>query len=231
MISPTRDTAVLRESTDHLLAAAGKLDDAAVTEPSSLPRWTRGHVLSHLARNADALVNVLQGRPMYADEEARDADIETGADRPLTVQLDDIRTSAARLDRVMAALTDEQWQHTVELRNGVTDLAAGIPFRRQIEVELHHLDLGIGRTTDDLPDTFTDRGLEYLARRCSGHPEVPAIELRAEDGRNWRTGREGNGAPLLVVGTPTALIGWLTGRTTGSGLTAAGGSLPPLPPL
>lgn len=231
MTSPTHDTAVLRESTDCLLAAVGKLDAAAVTEPSSLPGWTRGHVLTHLARNAEALVNVLQGRPMYANGQARDADIASGADRALAAQLDDVRGSAARLDQVMAALTDEQWRRTVELRNGVTDLAAAIPFRRQVEVELHHIDLGIGRTTDDLPGAFTDRALEYLTTRYAGRPEVPPIELRAGDGRSWRTGREGNGAPQVVAGTPTALVGWLSGRTTGSGLTADGASPPPLPPL
>ncbi|UGY94981.1 maleylpyruvate isomerase family mycothiol-dependent enzyme [Streptomyces gobiensis] len=233
-----RTTPPVRESTDRLLAAAGKLDaaegaaeTAAVTEPSLLPGWTRGHVLTHLARNADALVNVLQGRPMYASAEARDADIESGADRPLAVQLDDIRTSAARLDRAMAALTGDQWQRTVELRNGVTDLAASIPFRRQIEVELHHVDLGIGYTVDDLPGGFVDRELANMARRFSGHPDVPAVELRAEDGRSWHTGRQEEGAPLVIVGSPTALAGWLTGRTTGGGLSVSGESLPALPPL
>ncbi|MEV0474381.1 maleylpyruvate isomerase N-terminal domain-containing protein, partial [Streptomyces prunicolor] len=31
--------------------------NASVAEPSRLPGWSRGHVLAHLARNADALVN------------------------------------------------------------------------------------------------------------------------------------------------------------------------------
>jgi Mycothiol maleylpyruvate isomerase N-terminal domain len=35
------------------------LDDARLREPSRLAGWSRGHVLSHLARNADALVNLL----------------------------------------------------------------------------------------------------------------------------------------------------------------------------
>ena len=40
-------------------SAAGGLDPAQLAGPSRLPGWTRGHVLSHLARNADALVNLL----------------------------------------------------------------------------------------------------------------------------------------------------------------------------
>ena len=39
--------------------AAAELDPGQVAGPSRLPGWSRGHVLSHLARNADALVNLL----------------------------------------------------------------------------------------------------------------------------------------------------------------------------
>ncbi|HEX5567040.1 MAG TPA: maleylpyruvate isomerase family mycothiol-dependent enzyme [Streptomyces sp.] len=233
MTTPAADVAALRDSTGRLLAAAEALDDTSVAQPSLLPGWTRGHVLAHLARNADALVNVLAGRPMYAGAGAREADIERDAARPLAVHLEDLRTSAARLDRAMAGLTDEQWRTTVELRNGVTDLAASVPFRRQIEVELHHVDLGIGYTLHDLPGAFTDRELENKARRFLGHPDVPPVELRAEDGRAWRTGRteEDGETPIVVVGTPTALVGWLTGRTTGSGLSSSREVLPALPPF
>ncbi|WP_241780552.1 maleylpyruvate isomerase family mycothiol-dependent enzyme, partial [Streptomyces wadayamensis] len=82
MTDPVRDLTRLDEATARLLTVAGTLDDAALAEPSRLPGWTRGHVLSHLARNADALLNVVAGRPMYASAEARDADIEAGATLP-----------------------------------------------------------------------------------------------------------------------------------------------------
>jgi DNA-binding CsgD family transcriptional regulator len=42
-----------------LVAAAGRMTDAEAREPSLLPGWTRGHVLTHVARNADALTNLL----------------------------------------------------------------------------------------------------------------------------------------------------------------------------
>ncbi|MCT2593880.1 maleylpyruvate isomerase family mycothiol-dependent enzyme [Streptomyces sp. N2-109] len=226
----TADAAVVREATDRLLAATEALEPDAVTEPSQLPGWTRGHVLAHLARNADALINVLSGRPMYAGAEIRDADIERDAHRPLAEQLADVRTASDQLDALFAAQDDEGWQRTVELRNGVKDLASGIPFRRLIEVELHHVDLGIGYTIEDLSAEFTDRETANMAKRFTGHPDVrEAIELRAEDGRSWRTGAA-TGDPLVIVGTPAALTGWLTGRTTGSGLSAAA-PLPVLPVL
>jgi maleylpyruvate isomerase len=230
MTNAALDTAAVRDATDRLLTAVSALDETAVAEPSRLPGWSRGHVLAHVARNADALVNVLQGRPMYTSAESRDADIEAGAPRPLAAQLDDLRSSAARLDELFTAQSETDWQRTVELRNGVKDAVANLPFRRWIEVDLHHVDLGIGYRLEDLSGTFVDRELTNMAKRFSGHADVPqSVELRAEDGRTWHTGSSG-GEHVVVVGTPVALVGWLTGRTTGSGLSSAA-PLPTLPKL
>ncbi|MGW0547365.1 maleylpyruvate isomerase family mycothiol-dependent enzyme [Streptomyces altiplanensis] len=223
-----RDLVSVREATDRLLAATGKLDNAAVAQPSRLPGWTRGHVLAHVARNADALVNVLEGRPMYADALVRDADIEQGAPRPLAAQLEDVRDSAARFQETAAAPAD--WSRTVALRNGVTDAASRIPFRRLVEVELHHVDLGVGYELEDLPEDFTEREIAFLAERFAGHPGVPAIALSATGGRQWRTGGT-EGDPVTVTGTAPDLLGWLAGRRDGAALDVAGAPLPALPPL
>ncbi|WP_200423305.1 maleylpyruvate isomerase family mycothiol-dependent enzyme [Streptomyces sp. Y2F8-2] len=223
-----RDLASVRDATGRLLTAAAKLDNAAVAEPSRLPGWSRGHVLAHLARNADALVNVLQGRPMYASAESRDADIERDARRPLDVQLADLRESEARFQEAGAAPAD--WSRTVELRNGVTDKAARVPFRRWVEVELHHVDLGIGYELEDLPAEFVEREIDFLAERFTGHSGVPPT--RVTDGtRAWSTGREAAEPEVIVRGPAPDLLGWLSGRHDGASLTSEGGPLPTLPPL
>ncbi|MFE1248162.1 maleylpyruvate isomerase family mycothiol-dependent enzyme [Streptomyces sp. NPDC058735] len=229
MIDHAHDLASVHDATERLLTAVGRLDDAAVTEPSRLPGWSRGHVLAHLARNADALLNVLQERPMYVSAEARDADIERDAPRPLDAQLADLRESAARFQEAGDAPAD--WSRTVELRNGVTDSASRVPFRRWVEVELHHVDLGIGYELEDLPAEFTEREIDFLAGRFAGHPGVP--HTRVSDGtRAWSTGREaGDGPEVTVTGAPADLLGWLAGRRDGSALSVAGGPLPSLPPL
>ncbi|MFG3493515.1 maleylpyruvate isomerase family mycothiol-dependent enzyme [Streptomyces sp. NPDC047928] len=229
MINHVHDLASLREATDRLLTAASALDDAAVRAPSRLPGWTRGHVLAHLARNADALVNVFEGRPMYASAETRDSDIARDADRPLETQLADVRDTAARFQAVADVPAD--WNRVVALRNGVTDRAARVPFRRLVEVELHHVDLDIGYELEDLPKEFTEREIDFLAERFAGHPEVPSTGLATDGGRTWTTGGGGAGGPVAVRGPAPDLLGWLAGRRDGSALTVSGGPLPALPPL
>ncbi|GHC64357.1 maleylpyruvate isomerase family mycothiol-dependent enzyme [Streptomyces flavofungini] len=236
-----RDLASVRDATDRLLAAAAALNNVSTAEPSRLPGWTRGHVLAHVARNADALVNVLAGRPMYVSGDARDADIERDAPRPLDVQLADLRASAARFQEEGAAPAD--WSRTVELRNGVKDSAANVPFRRWIEVELHHVDLGVGYELEDLSAEFTQREIDFLAHRFRNHPALPALAIRQDDGRVLATGavddvtleqgREGyeRTVDVTVSGRQADLLGWLAGRRDGAALTADGGSLPALPPL
>ncbi|MCB5182852.1 maleylpyruvate isomerase family mycothiol-dependent enzyme [Streptomyces antimicrobicus] len=229
MTDHVHDLHSVREATDRLLSAVAKLDNGALAEESRLPGWSRGHVLAHLSRNADALVNVFEGRPMYASAEAREADIARDAGRPLEEQLEDLRNSAEAF--LATTRVPQDWSRTVELRNGVTDLASNVPFRRLVEVELHHVDLGIGYELADLPAEFTGREIDFLADRWSGRPEVPPTELVAEDGRTWRTGSAGDVA-VTVRGTAAQLLAWLAGRADkGASLTTSGGPLPALPPL
>jgi maleylpyruvate isomerase len=228
MMDHAHDLASVRDATERLLTAVGKLDDSAVTEPSRLPGWTRGHVLAHLARNADALVNVLEGRPMYVSGEARDADIERDAARPLDAHLADLRESAARFQETGAVPAD--WSRTVTLRNGVTDSARRVPFRRWVEVELHHVDLAAGYELEDLPAQFAEREIGFLAERFTGHPDVPPTRL-ADGTRAWSTGREADAPAVTVTGSQADLLGWLAGRRDGSALSVTGGPLPALPPL
>ncbi|MEU4276452.1 maleylpyruvate isomerase family mycothiol-dependent enzyme [Streptomyces tanashiensis] len=227
MIDHELDLASVREATDRLIADVASWDNASAAEPSRLPGWTRGHVLAHVARNADALVNVLQGLPMYADAATRDADIERDSARPLDVHLADLRESADRFQAVGAEPAD--WNRTVELRNGVVDSASRIPFRRWVEVALHHVDLGVGYELEDLPEEFVQREIDFLTERFKGLESVPATVLWAADGRGWTTG--GTSGGVAVMGPATEMLGWLAGRRDGSALTTKGGPLPELPPL
>ncbi|MFE9217921.1 maleylpyruvate isomerase family mycothiol-dependent enzyme [Streptomyces lavendulae] len=230
MTDHVHDLRSVREATDRLLNAVAKLDNAALAEESHLPGWTRGHILAHLARNADALVNVFEGRPMYESGAARDADIERDAGRSLEEHLTDLRDSGARFLATTEPAQD--WSRTVELRNGVTDLASNVPFRRLVEVELHHVDLNIGYELTDLSEEFTDREIAFLADRWSGRPDAPPVTLEGGPGQVWHTGGT-EGTPVTLSGPTAELLGWLAGRgLQGAHLAVeAGDGLPELPPL
>ena len=93
----------------NLTRVLDDLSDAESRRPSRLPGWSRGHVVTHLARNADGLRRMLEGAiagtvtAMYEGGAAsRAADIEAGADRPASVLRDDAISAAAAVDVVWA---------------------------------------------------------------------------------------------------------------------------------
>ncbi|WP_329179928.1 maleylpyruvate isomerase family mycothiol-dependent enzyme [Streptomyces sp. NBC_01477] len=236
---PDRDAAELAEATEQLLAAAAGLSAQDLAGASLLPGWTRGHVLAHLARNADALVNLLawartgEETPMYADAATRDRDIEAGAGRPPAEQLDDLRDSAGRLAAALAALPPAAWASQVAMRSGRVIAAAEIPWLRLTEVRLHHVDLDAGHTADDLPAAFADRELAWVVDRLAAHEGVAPVRLRdTGSGTSWDLGAAAE-PELTVSGPARALLAWVSGRGKGDGLdvSPAGHPLPVLPPL
>src|SRR5436190_12582163 len=127
-------------ATDRLLATAAALSDARAREPSLLPGWSRGHVLTHVARNADGLANLLTWAhtgvvtPQYANREQRDTEINAGARRDWDALIADIRESAERFARVAEQLSPAEWAVHLETAPGQRTEVALIPWRRLREV-------------------------------------------------------------------------------------------------
>jgi maleylpyruvate isomerase len=222
----------LRRADDRLHVTIAALDPALLSGPSLLPGWTRGHVLSHLARNADAMTNLLTWArtgvptPAYPSPEARAAGIEAGAARPRDEQLADIRAAGDRFAAAVAEMPAEAWSVVFDERNGV---AAKVVWRRLKEVEIHHVDLGAGYGTADWPESFTRRLLrELVTDRPRSDGTDPCLDVHAED--TAQKLRLGDGVPGITVSGPAhALAGWLSGRGTGSELTVSPpGPLPTL---
>lgn len=85
---PERASQLCREAQSRLVRRVAQLTDECVRAPSLLPNWTVGHVLTHLARNADAHARRLSGAlrgldvPKYeSGQEQRRREIEDGATR------------------------------------------------------------------------------------------------------------------------------------------------------
>ena len=169
--------AEITAATRALQATADRLDDDRVRAPSLLPGWTRGHVLTHLARNADGGTRLLTWARTgvetreYPSLEARAAEIEEGADRPARVLAEDVRQSARRFADAFALMPDEAWGRVVQWTAGARHPAARAADARLTEVLVHHVDLDAGFTPADWPATFTTR---MLASVTPPAPTSPA---------------------------------------------------------
>jgi len=229
----------LAAATDRVLVTAAALSDAQAREPSLLPGWSRGHVLTHIARNADGLRNLLiwartgTETPMYASADSRSADIEAGAGRPGAALSADVRESAAAFTTEAASMPGDAWTAQVRALNGPPFPALGVLERRLSEVEIHHVDLAAGYVPADWPDEFLLEALPRVAESFAGRDDVPSCVLWAGNTKGrFRIGPDRAGPPPLAIrGQPADLLAWLLGRGDGGALTlAAGGTLPELPP-
>lgn len=218
----------------RLIAAVAELDDAAVRAPSALPGWTRGHVITHVARSADSMTNLLiwartgVETPQYADAAAREAGIAEGAPRGAAEQLADLRAASDRFITTARELPDDAWTVTVRSFNGYDHSAWFTLVRRWFEVAIHHVDLGIGYSTTDWPDAFVGHVLAYTADRWTELNKAPVAVLRDTAGeREWRFPAADPAA--CVAGPGPLLAAWVVGRSPGTGLTCTSGPVPSPP--
>jgi maleylpyruvate isomerase len=133
-----------------LLANLDDLRDDVARRPSRLPGWTVGHLLTHIARNADSVVWRLEGaaagevRDQYPGGlEQRTRDIEAGAGRPATELVRDVRRTADAVARVMAGLPVAAWDAPSRTSKGVVESSRDAVLSRWREVVVHHGDLGL----------------------------------------------------------------------------------------
>ncbi|MFI6129249.1 maleylpyruvate isomerase family mycothiol-dependent enzyme [Micromonospora sp. NPDC051141] len=227
-------TGELAEANERLLRTVTALAAADVAAPSLLPGWTRAHVLTHLARNADGFVNLLTAArtgadiPMYASVEARNADIEAGAGRGPADLLDDLRRSGQRFDVAVAEMPPGAWGATVQTRRGPWP-AALLVWARLREIEVHHVDLAAGYRPADWPEAFAQRLLHEVATGLADDPAAPAMLLRPDGPARDLVVGDPEGAPT-ITGPAPELAAWLTGRGTGELLTVDPDGPLPNPP-
>lgn len=221
MVISTREVALAQ---DALVAAVADLDAHALREPSRCAGWTRGHVLAHVARNAEGIANLatwaLTGEvtPMYAAGR-RDPDIEEGATRSLSeVRADLVATN----DHVLAVLGELEGavatdptvaEHEVRLgdpEHGPVVPARRLPFVRLQEVVVHHHDLDVGLHAHDWPVEYVEAGLPWVWRRMARQlDDPPTLVARGPEGS---TRLASEGSSVEVTGASAELLAWLLGR-------------------
>jgi maleylpyruvate isomerase len=157
-----------------LLADLTGLSDAVARGPSRLPGWSIGHVLTHLARNADSVVWRLEGaalgelRDQYPGGlEQRTGAIEAGAGRPAAELVLDVHRSSDAVERVMADLPTTAWDAPSRTSKGVVESSRDAALSRWREVVVHHGDLGLAAVPfpPALVDAWLPRELPRLAER------------------------------------------------------------------
>jgi maleylpyruvate isomerase len=223
-------------ATERLIRTARTFDQDAVRGPSLCAGWTRAHVLSHVARNADGLANLLRWAttgvktPMYVSAEARAADIDTGAEQGPAEIVDDLTSAAERFSAAVTAVPDEAWERQV--RMGPAAAGRTIPARRVLwerlkELELHHVDLDADYAPEHWAPWFVDRALAETVRRFARRDDVPDLTLVVGGVME----RFGSGGDVTITGAASSMLGWLTGRSAGDSLSVEPPvPLPALPP-
>lgn len=196
----------------RLIADLATLTDEQAARPSLLPGWSIGHVLTHIARNADSHVPMLEAAnrgdtvaqyPGGIDQ--RNADIEAGAGRPAAALIADVVASNARLEAAWAAMTTDGWTGQGLSPFGPVAVE-DLPFRRWRETVVHQCDLGLSYTWRDWPADYVRLELARMTMLWASRRPMGLTTLPAE-------------AMVLTDHERTA---WLIGRTSVEGLAAAG---------
>ena len=209
---PDGELAGVVRAHERAAAVVAGLDQAAARGPSLLPGWSVGHVVTHIARNADGLRNIVEGAaagevwPMYpGGMDQRTADIEAGAARPPAALAADVLAAGAALEAAWAGLGDDVWATGRGTGPAGERPVRDLPFVRWREVEIHLVDLGLpAYGVDDWDAGYV---VLELARQEAGYRARHGVaELPA-------------GARALA---PARRVAWLVGRLAVPGLGDAG---------
>jgi len=227
----------ISEATDRLIGSASALTDDQCREPSLLPDWSRAHVLTHLARNADGLSNLLTWAatgvetPQYPSMEDRDARIEEGSGRPAAEIVADLSRSSKSFISQARELPAEAWLAEVRTIRGPAHPGWYTLNRRLTEIEVHHVDLAAGYAPADWPEWFVTDMLYEVISQLAVKPDSPtAVLTDASTGRQFLLPPDAI-ADLAITGPGHVLLAWLLGRDSGDILSAdPDGPLPAIPP-
>ena len=219
---------LLDVETDRLLTTCTRLTDPH--RATLCEGWDVAHLLTHVARNADALCNLVewaidgQERQAYASDEARDAAIEEGARRPLEEIHADVRDTAFRFHELARELTGPAGEAEVRTRTGNTVKGHQVIAMRTLEVVFHHVDLETDYTFDQADPAWVARTLRRGVKQWEATGGAPGLTLVPEALEPLQLG---GGGPE-VSGTPGQLLLWLA-RGRADGL-STGTELPAPPP-
>lgn len=206
----------------RLEALVDRVDDDVAARPSLLPGWTVGHLLTHLARNADALAGMTRaaragevGAQYPGGAPQRIADIDAGHARSAAELRVDVVESLHRLERAWADTAPEVWATGLGTVLSGPKTIAEMVFRRWREVEVHGVDLALtdleGPDWEGLAPAYLSTEWEWTLADVAARLEPDRAVVLVPGDRPSRAFGSG-GEPVLVRASPGRILGWLLGR-------------------
>ncbi|WP_327634824.1 maleylpyruvate isomerase N-terminal domain-containing protein [Kribbella sp. NBC_00482] len=171
-----------RASHMSLLADLAPLADDDFRTPSLLPRYSRGHVVTHLANKARAHVHIFGGpaageiRQVHPDGYNPDLAADRGVNRSAAELRSDLTQSFELLEGTWDAFDDTLWDRQGIMAAGRRTMAEIVAHHLR-NVEVHHVDLDVGHRPSDWPSILVDGELPKRLRSLpdrAGHAEILA---------------------------------------------------------
>jgi len=195
-----------------VVAALRDLSDDQVRRPSVLPGWTVGHVATHIARNAEGHMRMLEAArrgevgAMYpGGQEQRTNDIQAGSGRTAQELAADVSATAGAIEAVWAGMPGGAWSGRGDMVGGEV-VMRDLPFIRWREVAVHHSDLDLGYTWADWDPEYVRLELARLTMQWASRKPMGMTAL----------------PPEALAVTPHQRVAWLLGRADIEGLAPAG---------
>ena len=220
----TSDINVMERETAMAMATISSLDDGELRKPTLCEGWTRGHLIGHLVRGADAMTSLATWAVTGRETPEADADLEVRADSSAAELTAALKEADARLLEVVRALRNGVQMETLPTTSGGEITAFSLPSRRTTEVIVHHNDLD---TTGDLHAAPRRSRRRQLGN--SGE-QAPGLSRRPRAcGSSPARARNGSSATAGTGSRPTAPAAFLARGQVDDGLRYEG-ELPSLPP-
>lgn len=167
--NPDSDVEGCTRAHARLRRVVARMSDPDMRLPSNLAGWSVGHVLTHLARNAESMcVRIDAARrgelveQYVGGADGREAAIAAGATRSCAEIAADLDEWCVHLDSIFGSMPATLWNRPVRTVAGGNHPVSLLPFRRWREVEVHLVDLGMGYSPREWSQDFVDRAFPRL---------------------------------------------------------------------
>jgi maleylpyruvate isomerase len=171
-MEPVAHVDACHKSHRRLLSDLASLTNDDFCLPSLLPRYSRGHVITHLTNKTKAHILLFGGpaageiRKLHPDGYDPDMAADAGASRPGVDLVSDLEISFEFLEAAWDALDDNMWDRLGIMTAGPRTMAEIITHHLR-DVEVHHVDLDIGYLVSSWPPILVDG---ELAKRLRALP-------------------------------------------------------------